>query len=330
MSTPNALRWGILAPGGIARTFTKDLILGGFAVTAVGSRSLERSRAFAEEFGITHAYGSYDELVADPEIDAVYIASPHSFHAEQATLALDAGKHVLVEKPFTMTEDEARAVTSLAAERGLVALEAMWTRYLPHMRRVREIIAEGTLGEIVAVTADHTQNITVGPEHRMMDPQLGGGALLDLGIYPLSFAVDVLGLPDRIDATAQLTETGVDAQVSAVLSYHSGAMATTFSSMRGAGPNQASIIGTSARIDIDRVWYSATSFRVTATAGEMLEEFTSEVNGRGMHYQALELERLVAAGEIAGSILPPAESVDIMGVLDEVRRQVGVVYPSEF
>ncbi|GAB2519161.1 Gfo/Idh/MocA family protein [Paramicrobacterium agarici] len=330
MTTPHALRWGILAPGGIARTFTKDLQLNGFAVTAVGSRSLERSRAFAEEFGIERAHGSYEELVADPEVDVVYVASPHSLHAAQATLALEAGKHVLVEKAFTVTEDEARALVDLAAKRGLVVLEAMWTRYLPHMRRVREIIADATLGEIVAVTADHTQNITVGPEHRMMDPHLGGGALLDLGIYPISFVVDVLGLPDRLTATAQLTDTGVDAQVSAVFSYSSGAMATTFSSLRGAGPNQASIIGTDARIDIDRVWYTATSFRTTTTAGDVLEEFTSEVNGRGMHYQALELERLVAAGDLAGSILPPRESADIMGLLDEVRRQIGVVYPSEF
>ncbi|QPZ37410.1 Gfo/Idh/MocA family protein [Paramicrobacterium chengjingii] len=329
MSTPHALRWGILAPGGIARTFTSDLLLNGFTVTAVGSRSLERSRAFSTDLGIERAYGTYEELVGDPEVDVVYVASPHSFHAEQATLALTAGKHVLVEKPFTMNEEEARGVAELAASRGLVVLEAMWTRYLPHMRRVREIIGEGTLGEIVSVTADHTQHIHVAPEHRMMDLHLGGGALLDLGIYPLSFVVDILGLPDRIDATAQLTDTGVDAQVSAVLSYDSGAMATTFSSMRGAGPNQASIIGTDARIDLDRVWYAATSFRTTTTAGDVLEEFTSEVNGRGMHYQALELERLVAAGETSGTILSPRESVEIMGVLDEVRRQIGVIYPSE-
>ncbi|WP_166980915.1 Gfo/Idh/MocA family protein [Paramicrobacterium fandaimingii] len=329
MSTPHALRWGILAPGGIARSFTSDLLLNGFTVAAVGSRSLERSRAFAEEFGIARAHGTYAELLADPEVDAVYVASPHSFHSEQATRALTAGKHVLVEKPFTVNEDEARGIVELAEERRLVVLEAMWTRYLPHMRRVREVIAEGTLGEIVAVTADHTQHIDVGPQHRMMDPNLGGGALLDLGIYPLSFVVDVLGLPARIDATAQLTATGVDAQVSAVLSYDTGAMATTFSSLRGAGPNQASIIGTDARIDLDRVWYTATSFRTTTTAGDVLEEFTSEVSGRGMHYQALELERLVAAGETAGSILSPRESVEIMGVLDEVRRQIGVIYPSE-
>ncbi|SEB95907.1 Predicted dehydrogenase [Paramicrobacterium humi] len=329
MTTPHSLRWGILGPGGIARAFTNDLNLNGFTVEAVGSRSLERSEAFAAEFGIARAHGSYAELVADPDIDAVYIATPHPFHVENALLALDAGKHVLVEKPFTLNAAEAQQVADRAAENGLVALEAMWTRFLPHMRRVREILAAGTLGEVVLVTADHTQHLDFGPDHRINAPELGGGALLDLGIYPVSFSVDVLGLPETVAATATLSEAGVDTQVAAVFGYGDGRMATTVSSLRAAGPNTASVIGTAARIDIDRVWYTPTSFRVTSAAGDVLEEFSAEVTGRGMHYQALELERLVAAGLPSGQILPVSESVAIMSVLDEIRAQIGVVYPGE-
>ncbi len=329
MTTTHALRWGILGPGGIARAFTNDLVLNGFTVTAVGSRQLERAEAFADAFEIPRAHGSYEGLVTDPDVDIVYVASPHAMHAEHAKLALDAGKHVLVEKAFTLNEDEAREVADLAERRGRVVLEAMWTRFLPHMRRIREILDEGTLGDVVTVLADHTQLLDFEPEHRINNPALGGGALLDLGIYPVSFAIDVLGLPDSVDATAQLGKTGVDEQVQAVLNYNDGRMAATFSSIRGAGPNTASIIGTRARIDIDRVWYTPTTFRVISSDDEVLEEFAADVTGRGMHYQALELERLVAAEQLSGSILPPHESVAIMGVLDEIRRQIGVMYPSE-
>lgn len=329
MTTPHSLRWGILGPGGIARAFTKDLALNGFTVAAVGSRTRERAEAFAADFDIARVHGSYEELVADPEVDAVYIATPHPFHAENALLALGAGKHVLVEKPFTLNAGEAQQIAELAAEKGLVVLEAMWTRYLPHMRRVREIIEEGTLGDIVLVTADHTQHLDFGPEHRLNAPELGGGALLDLGIYPVSFTVDVLGLPEAVAATATLSDAGVDTQVATTFTYAGGSMSTTVSSLRAAGPNAASVIGTAARIDIDRVWYSPTSFRVTTSSGELLEEFSAEVTGRGMHYQALELERLAAAGLTEGTILPVSESVEIMRVLDSVREQIGVVYPGE-
>lgn len=329
MADDRGLRWGILAPGGIAHTFVSDLIEGGVEVTAVGSRSLERAQAFAEEFGIKRSYGSYQQLVEDPDIDAVYVASPHPFHAEHAQLALDAGKHVLIEKPVALNAREARAIYDRAEDAGLVALEGMWTRFLPHMRRIRQIVADGTLGDVVTVLADHTQLLDFGPEHRINNPDLGGGALLDLGIYPISFAVDILGLPDAVTATAQLGAQGVDEQVSAVLSYDRGAVASTHSSMLGAGPDTASIIGTRARIDIDRVWYTATGFRVVAPDGEVLDEFSAEVTGRGMHEEALEVERLAHAGATTGEIMPAEESVAIMEILDAVRAQIGLVYPAE-
>src|SRR6478735_4418122 len=167
MTSPSSPRWGILGPGGIARAFTGDLRTAGLDVAAVGSRRRETAEAFAAEFGIPHAHGSYEELVADPDVDIVYIATPHPMHAANALLALEAGKHVLVEKAFTVNAAEAAAVRDAAADRGLLAMEAMWTRYLPHMVRIRELVASGALGEIRALSADHTQRISSDPAHRL-------------------------------------------------------------------------------------------------------------------------------------------------------------------
>jgi predicted dehydrogenase len=323
------LRWGILATGGIAHSFTRDLRTAGRDVTAVGSRRPEASAQFAEEFGIGRAHGSYEDLVADPDVDIVYVSTPHPMHADNAILALEAGKHVLVEKPFTLTSAEARRVRDVAAERGLLAMEAMWTRYLPHMVRIRELQAQGALGEVRAVLADHTQKLPSDPTHRLNALELGGGALLDLGIYPISFAWDILGAPTAITATGRLAETGADTEVAVVMTHATGALSTSISSSRAAGPNTAHIIGTEARIDIDRVWYNATSFRLTAPDGTVLEEFVSEVEGRGMQYQALAAERFVAAGVTDSDILPIDETVAIMECLDEIRALIGVTYPGE-
>ncbi len=330
MSSPSSSpRWGILGPGGIARAFTSDLRTAGLGVAAVGSRSLDTARAFAADFGIPHAHGSYEDLVADPDVDIVYIATPHPMHAANALLALEAGKHVLVEKPFTLNAAEAAAVRDLAAERGLLAMEAMWTRYLPHMVRIREIIASGALGEVRAVTADHTQLLSSDPAHRLNALELGGGALLDLGIYPVSFAWDILGEPLSIAASARLGDTGADTEVATIMAHASGALSTTLSASRAAGPNTASVIGTEARIDIDKVWYSPTTFRVVGPDGGVREEYRSEVAGRGMQYQALAAERYLAEGRTDSDVLPIDETVAIMATLDEIRALVGVRYPGE-
>lgn len=326
-SPSTGLRWGILATGGIAHSFARDLRTAGLDLVAVGSRRAESAEAFAAEFDVAHAHGSYEALVADPDVDIIYIATPHPQHKDAAILALEAGKHILVEKPFTLDADEAIAIRDVAASRGLLAMEAMWTRYLPHMTRIREILAAGTLGEIRAVTADHTQLISSDPAHRLNALELGGGALLDLGIYPVSFAWDVLGAPVAITAQARLGETGADTEVATIMTHGSGALSTTLSTSRGSGPNAASIIGTDARIDIDRVWYAPTSFRVVSHDGTVLEEYTTRIEGRGMQFQAIEAARLVAAGLIDGDILPIDETVAIMQTLDDIRAQIGVRYP---
>lgn len=323
------LRWGILGPGGIARAFTRDLRLAGLDVAAVGSRRAEVATAFAEEFEVARVHTSYDDLVSDPDVDIVYIATPHPFHAEQAILALRHGKHVLVEKPFTLTGAQARAVRDAARETGLLAMEAMWTRYLPHMERIRALVADGALGELRAVFADHTQRISSDPSHRLNNLDLGGGSLLDLGVYPISFAWDMLGAPTAVTAAARIGETGADVEVATIMTHVGGALSTSISASQSAGPNLAHVVGTDARIDIDRVWYNATSFRLTAPDGTVLEDYVSQVDGRGMQYQALAAERLVAAGAADSDVLPIDETVAIMETLDEIRGIIGVHYPGQ-
>lgn len=323
------LRWGILATGGIATAFASDLRTAGLDLVAVGSRSQASADAFAATFDIPRAHASYEALVADPDVDIIYVSTPHPMHHAGAKLALENGKHVLVEKAFTVNQAEAEDLQRIARERGLLAMEAMWTRYLPHMIRIRELIDSGALGEIRAVIADHTQLLPSDPAHRLNALELGGGALLDLGIYPISFIWDILGAPTSIKAATRLGDTGADTEVATVMTHEGGAVSTSLSSSRAAGPNTASIIGTEARIEIDRVWYTPTSFRVIAPDSTVWEEYSSKVNGRGMQYQALAAERLVRSGTVEGDILPLAETVAIMGTLDEIRTQIGVRYPSE-
>ncbi|HEV7742332.1 MAG TPA: Gfo/Idh/MocA family oxidoreductase [Pseudolysinimonas sp.] len=323
------LRWGILGTGGIAAAMTRDLRVLGSPVTAVGSRTQGRADAYAAEHDIATAHGSYESLVADPDVDVIYVATPHPMHAADATLALEAGKHVLVEKSFTVNAAEAQGVVDVARERGLVVLEAMWTRWLPHMVRIREIISAGTLGDVRTLIADHTQKLPTDPAHRIQNPDLGGGALLDLGIYPVSFAWDLFGAPASIQANASKTTTGVDRQTAMIFGYADGQQAVMQAALDTRGPNRATILGTEARIEIDGVWYSPTTFRVIASDGTVIEDYDQPVQGRGMQFQAAALEELVATGRLEGEVLPPSESVAIMASLDEVRSQIGLAYPFE-
>ncbi|HEU4850035.1 MAG TPA: Gfo/Idh/MocA family oxidoreductase, partial [Terrimesophilobacter sp.] len=262
------LRWGILGTGWIAHAQTADLLANGFTVTAVGSRTMDAAAAFAGEFGIRNAHATYEELVADDEVDAVYVSTPHPLHAANALLALEAGRHVLVEKPFALNAREARQVIDLAESRGLVALEAMWTRYLPTMVRLRTLIADGVIGDVRTLIADHDQVLSDDPLARGLNPDLGGGALLDLGIYPVSFAYDLFGTPTTVLANAAMTATGVDRQTAIVLGFDGGRQAVMHAALDTRGPNRAVVLGTKGRIELDAVWYTATSFTMFDSAGE--------------------------------------------------------------
>jgi predicted dehydrogenase len=323
----DGIGWGILGTGHIAGVFAAALRAEGLRIAAVGSRRENGARAFAERHGIPAAHGSYEALVADPSVEVVYVASPHPFHAEHAELALRAGKHVLVEKPFTMDAAEARRVVDLAAELGLVVLEGMWTRFLPHMVRLREILATGLLGEVRSVVATHTQRLPADPSHRLQDPALGGGALLDLGVYPVSFAWEVLGEPETVQAHSSPTGTGVDRQTAIVLGYPDGRQALLHTALDTAGPNRAAVIGTDGWIEIDGPFYAPAGFTVHDSSGGVVEVFDRRVE-HGYRFEALELERLVREGA-ASEIMPPEQSVAIMALLDEVRERIGLRYPGE-
>jgi len=328
-ATPAEIRWGILATGGIARLFTKDLIAHGHTVSAVGSRSHEAASAFATAHGIPRAHGSYEALAADPEVDVVYVATPHTLHAENALLALEHGKHVLVEKAFTLNEKEAVTVTEEARRRGLVVMEAMWTRFLPHMHHVRGLLADGRIGAVRSVQAEHAQLLPFGDDHRLRDPNLGGGALLDLGVYPISFLHDVAGEPEEVDARAVMTSRGVDASVATVSTHPGGVLATTFSSMDVRGRNEATVLGAEGRIEIATTWYAPTTVTLRDEAGAMVEEFRADVTGRGMQYQAAEMERLIRTGAVGSDVMSPAATVAVMRTMDRIRDCIGLRYSGD-
>jgi predicted dehydrogenase len=322
-------RWGILASGGIAQAFARDLsYFNNHIVAAVGSRSQESADAFAAEFPGCAAYSSYEALVADPSLDAIYVASPHPYHVSNTVLALNAGKPVLCEKPFTINAAEAREMKAAADANGVALMEAMWARFLPHMYKVREILASEILGQIWAVEADHGQRLSDYANPRHWEPSLGGGALLDLGIYPISFAHMVLGVPNKISASATFTDKGVDASSSVIFDYKDGAQAILTSNMMVSTPCRATICGTLGKIEIDRTFYNPASMRVIMHDGTTTE-YPSDYKGHGLREQAAEFERVVRNGEKSSSILTPDESIVIMESLDEVRRQIGLIYPSE-
>jgi predicted dehydrogenase len=314
------IRCGIISTGGIAHTFASDLAHtdSGRAV-AVGSRRQASAEAFGAEFGIPNRHDSYEALVQDPEVDAVYVGTPHPMHHEDALLALRAGKHVLVEKPFTMNAAEAEVLVAEARQRGRFLMEAMWARFLPHMREVQRLLADGGLGEIATVHADHSQWFVEDRSHRLFAPELGGGALLDLGIYPVSFASMVLGEPSRVLALADPAFTGVDAQTSILLGYESGAHAVLNCTLRAVGPTRAAIVGTEGRIEIDGPFYAPATFTLIPRQGEPQRRFDPPAEG-GLRHEADEVARCLGEGLLESPLMPLDETLAIMRTMDAVTR----------
>jgi len=329
MSAP-PLRWGVLAPGRIAASFV-DAISANTRqrVVAVGSRSAERGQAFAGAHGIDRAYSSYEQLVADPDVDIVYVASPHSEHRDQALLALSAGKPVLVEKAFTRNAQEAQDVARAAAAAGVPALEAMWTRFLPQTDVIRQLLADGAVGEVTTVLADHGQYFDFEPAGRLFNPELAGGALLDLGIYPLSFASFALGEPDAVFASGSLTATGVDAQVSTVLTK-GNAQAVINTTLLAKTPTLASISGSAGRLEISGPFYAPGTLTLCANDDRQIVRDIDAITGhQGLCFEAAHLAMLVAQGAAESPLLPLAETVSVLSTVDTIRQQVGVRFPGE-
>ncbi len=326
MSTSTTVRWGIVGTGGIAAAFAGDLrLLPDAEVVAVGSRHADSAAAFAAAHGIGRHHPSYGQLCEDPEVDVVYVSTIHPGHHDAAMTAIEAGKAVLVEKPFMMDATQAREVVAAARSRGVFAMEAMWARFVPHMVRVRQLLADGALGDVRLVIADHCQWFETDASHRLFAPELGGGALLDLGIYPLSFASMVLGAPASVTAVGTTAFTGVDETTSVLLSYGGGAHAVLTTTLAALGPNRAAVVGTEARLEIDGRFYAPTTFTLTRRDGTV-ERFDQPHEGQGLRHEAAHVMACLRAGRTESDVLPLDETVAVMETMDEVRRQTGLGY----
>jgi predicted dehydrogenase len=318
-------RWGILATGGIANRFVEDLaLLPDAEVAAVGSRTLDAARRFATRHDIPRAHGSWAELAADPDVDVVYVATPHSAHHEATRLCLEAGKAVLCEKPFTLDLATSQDLCTLAGERGLFLMEAMWMRTIPAIRRIAELVADGAIGEVTGVYADFGIGGEFEPTHRLRNPALGGGALLDLGVYPVTFAHLFLGPPQRITALATLTPEGVDENTGIIFGYDGGAIATLHCGIVGNSPVAATIVGSTGRIELPSPFFRPDRF--TVYHGDRAELVHAPIRGNGMGYEAEEVMRCLADGRLESPLVPWSASLDVMRSLDAIRAQIGVDY----
>jgi len=312
------LGWGILGTGRIAHTFASDLqFCDDGVLAAVGSRSMASADAFGDEFDVPRRHASYEDLVRDDLVDVIYVATPHPMHFSNAVLALEHGKPVLVEKAFTMTAQEARELVAVARETRLFLMEAMWTRFLPHVVKLRELIHEGVLGEIVTVEADHGKWFEHDPTSRLFAPDLGGSALLDLGVYPVSFASMLLGRPERMTAMVDPSFSGVDGQASMLLGYANAAHAVLTCTSSARTATRACVAGTEARIEIDGDFYAPTSFTLITREGEE-QRFDFATQGRGLHYQAHEVAKCLREGKLESTSMPLDESVSIMETMESV------------
>ncbi|MFE0511736.1 Gfo/Idh/MocA family protein [Streptomyces sp. NPDC058964] len=326
------VRWGILATGGIAAAFAADLVdLPDAEIVAVASRSHDPAKAFAERFGIPRAYGDWESLAGDEDIDVVYVATPHSAHRAAAGLCLEAGRNVLCEKAFTLNAREAGELVALAKERGSFLMEAMWMYCNPLVRRLKALVDDGAVGEVRTVQADFGLAGPFPPAHRLRDPAQGGGALLDLGVYPVSFAQLLLGEPADVMARAVLSEEGVDLQTGALLSWESGALASVHCSVVGGTGITASVTGSRGRIDVPDGFFHPDRF-VLHRDGRDPEEFTLDpADGprSSLRHEAKEVMRALRAGETESPLVPLDGTLAVMRTLDAIRERIGVRYPRE-
>jgi predicted dehydrogenase len=328
---PNTIRWGIASTGTIAGDFAKALArVDDAQLLAVGSRALSRAQAFADQHGADRAYGSLDDLLADGDVDVVYVCSPHSEHRREALAAVAAGKHVLVEKPFGMKAAEARDVFDAAREAGVFAMEALWSRFLPAYVRMQELVAEGVIGEVRTVEASFGFPMPFKPEHRLLDPRLGGGALLDLGIYPVNVPVQLLGAPTDVTAVATIGQTGVDVNTAVAMTFPDGAVATATCSLTTVMASTARIIGTKAWIDVPNMQHCP-EYLTIRTFEDLIHKRPGEVldlpvGGDGLRYQVHEVHRCLRQGLQQSPVMSWQHTLELMTVLDRARAAIGLDY----
>jgi predicted dehydrogenase len=322
-------RWGILGTGAIAGQFVEGLrSVPEAEVLAVGSRSETSAAKFAVSRGIPRRHASYADLASDPDVDVVYIATPHPFHAENTELCLGAGKAVLCEKPFSVNAAQAERVVGLAREKGLFLMEGMWTRFFPLMEGVRRLVSGGALGEVRMLNVDFGFRADPDPASRLFAPCLGGGALLDVGVYCVSFASMVLGQPSGSVGLSHLGETGVDEQASVILEHEGGRLANLSIGIRTTTPQEATIMGTEGYVRIHPPWWKPTAMTISRP-GEDDEYFEAPVSGNGFDHEAAEVMRRLEAGQTESDIMPLDETVSIMRTMDDIRAAWGLEYPGE-
>jgi predicted dehydrogenase len=318
------IRWGVVGPGRIAENVIGDFaVVDGARPVAVASRSLDRARAFADRHGVDRAHGSYAEILADPDVDVLYVATPHPQHHALALGALRAGKALLVEKAFTATTAGAAEVVDLARETGVFVMEAMWTRFLPAVVALRELVADGAIGEVRSVQADLGVAREYDPTDRLFDLALGGGALLDLGVYVVSFAQMLLGTPERVVAAGSLFPSGADAEASLLLDYGDGRAATLTTSLRNALPGQARVFGTTGWIDVLPRFHHPETI-VLHRAGADPETITRPPLGAGYAHELIEVTECVRAGRGESAVMPLADTLAVQTLLGEAAEQLGV------
>ncbi|AGL21275.1 Gfo/Idh/MocA family protein [Actinoplanes sp. N902-109] len=326
--TAQSIRWGILGTGGIADTFAIDLpLVPGAELAAVGSRTPAAAQAFAGKHNIPRAHGSWAELAADPDIDVIYVATPHASHHAAAMTCLQGGKAVLVEKPMTLDLAASAQLVQEARTRELFLMEAMWMRCNPAIRKIRDLVRDGAIGEVVTLHADFGLQGPFEPTHRLRDPELGGGALLDLGVYPIHFADLMLGSPEAVHSWARLTPEQVDETTGILLGYASGAVAALTCSISGESRNAASITGTLGRIDLPQGFFAPQSFTLQR-AGREPETFDHPFPGKGYQFEAIEVQRCLTHAMAESPLVPHTTTLEIMTLLDTIRAEIGVTYPA--
>ena len=329
MASDAPIRWGILGAGGIASTFADDITATpGNVLQAVAARDADRAAAFAGKHGVARSCGSYAELVADPDVDIVYVATTNAQHRDHALLALEAGKPTLVEKAFALDAPQAREIVAAARERGLFCMEAMWTRFHPLIRRADALVRSGRIGELIGVRAELSKRFDYDPSHRLFDLAAGGGALLDLGVYPVTVAWLLLGRPDTVHATGNLAPSGADLTAAIQWGYDDGRVAQLYASAAGDSLGAGLITGTVGTISIEPRLHRAT--RLVVRDGDGVETIEGEpAPGHGYRLEIAEVTRCLRAGETESPLVPLDETVAILEVLDEMRHQLGVRYPHE-
>ncbi|GAB4082540.1 Gfo/Idh/MocA family oxidoreductase [Modestobacter muralis] len=323
------IRWGVVGPGRIAEKVVADFAaVEGALVVAVASRSADRARDFADRHGIERAHGSYAEILADPDVDVLYVATPHPQHHAIDLGAIAAGKALLVEKAFTATVAGAREVVDAARAADVFVMEAMWTRFQPAVVRLRELIADGAIGEVRSVQADLGVQREFDATDRLFAKELGGGALLDLGVYVVSFAQMLLGDPDTVTATGSLFDNGVEAEASLLLGYADGRSATLMTSLHNALPGQARVFGTAGWVDVlPRFHHPATI--VLHRVGAEPEEITLPALASGYSHELIEVTECLRAGRTESAVMPLADTLAVQDVLEQAAAQLGVTFAED-